>query len=147
MNKILVIGYGNILRSDDGAGYKIAELISQKFPHITTIASHDLKPEYAELLAQHQVVFFIDASIECEELEIEEIKSISSSEIENSHHLKPSQLVYLSKKLFNNIPQKILLAKIPAYNLEFGNEFSTLTQNSINSFIQWFENFQKTIST
>ena len=36
-NKILIIGYGNTLRGDDGVGYKIAEIIEQwNFDNITS---------------------------------------------------------------------------------------------------------------
>ncbi len=143
MTRILVIGFGNTLRNDDGAGYKVAELISKNFLNITTVTSHDLKPEYAELIAHHQVVFFIDASIDCNELVIEEITTIPNSEIQNSHHLNPIQLISLSKKLFRQVPKNIFIVKLPAINLDFGEKLSQPTQKAMESFLNWFEKFQK----
>jgi hydrogenase maturation protease len=46
--KILLIGYGNTLRNDDGVGVRIAEIIAEENrPHVQVIATHQLTPELA----------------------------------------------------------------------------------------------------
>ena len=58
----LVIGYGNTLRSDDGAGQIVAEKIAQwNLPGVRSLAVHQLTPELAEIIAQADAVIFIDA--------------------------------------------------------------------------------------
>ena len=59
--KILIIGYGNTLRGDDGVGYKIAEIIEQwNINNITSLAVHQLTPDLAENIAQADTVIFVD---------------------------------------------------------------------------------------
>ena len=58
----LVIGYGNTLRSDDGAGQRVAEKIGQwELPGVGALAVHQLTPELAENIAQADAVIFVDA--------------------------------------------------------------------------------------
>src|SRR3954471_3504710 len=60
--KVLVIGYGNTLRSDDGVGPHIAiEAAAWGLPRLETIAVPQLTPELAELLASAELLIFVDA--------------------------------------------------------------------------------------
>jgi Ni,Fe-hydrogenase maturation factor len=58
----LVIGYGNDLRGDDGAGPRVAELVrGWRLPGLTAIAVRQLTPELAEPLASAEFALFVDA--------------------------------------------------------------------------------------
>ena len=54
MPRCLVIGFGNALRSDDGAGFKAAVLLEAELssPTVSVIATHQLTPELAEPVAR-----------------------------------------------------------------------------------------------
>ena len=61
MTEILVIGYGNTLRSDDGAGQRVAELVAEwKLPNVRSLPVHQLTPELAEPISQAELVIFVD---------------------------------------------------------------------------------------
>ena len=50
MNRgVLVIGYGNVLRSDDGVGWHVTERLASdaRFASVTVLQRHQLTPELA----------------------------------------------------------------------------------------------------
>jgi hydrogenase maturation protease len=62
--RVLIIGYGNSLRSDDAAGIKVAETIATwQLPHVRSLAVHQLTPELAAELAAVELVIFVDACV------------------------------------------------------------------------------------
>lgn len=61
---ILVVGYGNALRGDDGVGVEVVRrLDSQHLAWIRTEACHQLMPEMVGWVAGADVVVFVDASV------------------------------------------------------------------------------------
>ena len=65
----LVIGYGNELRGDDGAGPSVGRAVaSWHLPGVRTLAVHQLTPELAEDLAQTKRVVFVDAAVHANEV-------------------------------------------------------------------------------
>src|SRR5271166_5569047 len=62
--RILVIGYGNNLRTDDGVGPHVATAVaSWELPGLVSVAVHQLTPELTELLASAELAIFVDALI------------------------------------------------------------------------------------
>jgi hydrogenase maturation protease len=135
----LVIGYGNTLRSDDGAGQIVANQIARwNLPNVRSLAVHQLTPELAEELASTDIVIFVDAVISSEQnLEKIEIKTL---EVDNKylnlgHTENPRSLLYLSKILYKKLPIAYWIL-IPAINFDFGEEISFLTQQGITQTIK-----------
>jgi len=66
--KILVIGYGNLGRLDDGLGPAFAERVQAlDLSGVTVESNYQLNIEDADLIAQFDVVVFADASVNAEE--------------------------------------------------------------------------------
>ena len=62
--EILVVGYGNTLRGDDGVGPMLAETVAEQgWPDVRGIALPQLAPELAESLAVARAAIFIDARL------------------------------------------------------------------------------------
>jgi hydrogenase maturation protease len=60
----LVIGYGNLLRRDDGAGPRAAEQVAAWHrPGVRVLFVHQLTPEIAEDLAASERAIFLDARL------------------------------------------------------------------------------------
>jgi len=58
---VLVIGYGNPLRCDDGVGQQIAKAVATwGIPNVEAIAVHQLTPELAEKLVTVDLAIFVD---------------------------------------------------------------------------------------
>jgi hypothetical protein len=61
---ILVIGYGNPGRHDDGLGPAFAELVEKlDLDHVTVEAGYQLTVEDAAIISEHDVVVFVDAAM------------------------------------------------------------------------------------
>jgi hydrogenase maturation protease len=59
---ILVVGYGNELRGDDGIGPRVAaEIAARALPGVRVLALRQLTPELAGPLAKARLAVFIDA--------------------------------------------------------------------------------------
>ena len=72
MVKSLVIGYGNSLRSDDGIGVRVAEIVADWYlPEVRSLCLPQLTPELAADLAKVDLVIFVDA---CQTLDSDTVK-------------------------------------------------------------------------
>src|SRR5436305_6487673 len=90
----LIIGIGNPLRSDDGLGWAVAELLSQDCDtcwHIHT--AYQLTPEFAEWMAAIDLVVMIDASHEGEpgELRIRPLSLFAQPGPVGTHYTTPEE--------------------------------------------------------
>jgi hydrogenase maturation protease len=106
-SKILIIAYGNPLRCDDGIAWRAAEQLTLKLPSVAeTICVHQLTPELAEKLSEHDVVAFLDAAREGEPGSVA-CKLISATPVDVHlwHHLTPENLLALSKELYGAAPR------------------------------------------
>lgn len=129
---ILIIGYGNNLRSDDGVGRYLAEIIDQQeLPFVKTLSVHQLTPELVLEITEAQAVIFIDAIASLtDEITLQSLDP-SQDKTRLGHTSNPEQLLSLCKNLYHKCPSAWLLT-IPTNNFEFGEMFSDLTQNAIS---------------
>jgi hydrogenase maturation protease len=129
---ILVIGYGNSLRCDDGVGPYLAETIAQKaWPGVQTLAVHQLTPELAPQIAQATKVIFIDAIANRQRSEvIIEVLEPKDNYSGLDHSGNPSYLLALAKHLYGHCPPSFWVL-IPAQNFEFGEYFSVITTQAM----------------
>jgi hydrogenase maturation protease len=121
---LLVIGYGNELRCDDGVGAKVAAAVAEwNLSGVHALVCHQLTPELAEPISAARCVVFVDASADAEKtVELRKIEPADSAQI-MAHAADPRVLLALGEKLFGGYPKAFLLA-IPAENFAFGEELS-----------------------
>ena len=131
----LVIGYGNTLRSDDGAGQRVAEKIAQwELPEVRSLAVHQLTPELAEDISQADAVIFIDAVATNSENSISvQIQQLQAADGDTSlgHSCNPRSLLSVTQVLYGKVI-KAYWVLIPAVNFDFGEELSSLTRRGID---------------
>jgi len=110
MADVLVIGYGNPLRGDDGVGCVVAEEIAKRIcdpqSKVQVVACHQLNPELAEAIADTRAVIFVDASVDLKpgEVQINAIAPDQFSPAGITHHMKPSALLATASELFGQAP-------------------------------------------
>ena len=62
--ELLVIGYGNTLRGDDGVGPRVAEAVEKlNLPGVRTLVCQQLSPEHADPISRVRKVVFVDAIV------------------------------------------------------------------------------------
>jgi len=122
--ELLVIGYGNTLRRDDGVGPKVAEAVAEMdLPGVRVITRHQLVPELAEPISRARAAVFVDADAKAKgEVELREIEPGDAGQI-LAHATNPSSLLALAKQIFGRSPKAWSLA-IPVEDLGFGDGLS-----------------------
>ncbi len=133
---MLVVGYGNTLRSDDGAGIRAAELIASRHPATDCITVHELHPELADALAGHDVVVFLDASVRVREVTATTLDPSDQSDPTDTHAHSPQSLLNLCWTLYGKKPILCTLIEIPAVILDFGEELSPTTREAVSHAVE-----------
>lgn len=114
MSRIVVLGYGNPLRGDDAIGWLAAQELQSRLQDdtVTVIATHQLNPEHAELVAKAELALFIDASAEVPTGTVRQtvINPADSSARPSNHHLTPETLLACARDLYGAWPKAVLLA-------------------------------------
>jgi len=129
----LVIGYGNTLRGDDGAGPEVARVVAEwGLPGVRALAVHQLTPELAPEVASAARVVFVDASIDPPNGAIELRLLGPKAAVGSLGHISdPQTLLKLAHEVYGGCPDAWLVT-IPANCVEFGEGFSTAAQRGIN---------------
>ncbi len=103
MARVLIIAYGNPMRSDDGVAWRAAAALQGRFSsdEVEIVSIHQLTPELAETIHRCEAVIFVDAANNGPP------GQISSAEIRPlqtqprfSHQLSPDAIVALAHQLF-----------------------------------------------
>jgi hydrogenase maturation protease len=108
--RVLILGYGNALRADDGFGRQAAERLVALVadPDIDIRAIHQLTPELAEPLSRAGRAIFIDAAREGAPGELRQQRIEPAPCGAFTHHLTPSALLVLARDLYGHAPPAVL---------------------------------------
>ena len=138
--KILVIGYGNPGRLDDGLGPAFAEKIrALELPGVAVESNYQLNIEDADLVAQFDVVVFADASVNAgEPFEFQPLEKKDPTVGFSSHSITAGSLLGLAEELFNATPDACTMA-IRGYDFnEFGEWLSAQAQANLDAAVGFF---------
>jgi hydrogenase maturation protease len=133
---LLVIGYGNPLRGDDGVGPRVAEAMAvMNFPGVRTITCTLLTPELADAISQARIAVFVDAAIDKPNgVQLRRLEPHDSSQI-MAHAADPRTMLALARDVFGHSPQSWWLT-IPASKLDFSHELSAETSRGFLEALQ-----------
>jgi hydrogenase maturation protease len=137
--ELLVIGYGNTLRGDDGVGPRVAEAVGNlRLPGVHTLICALLTPELADPISRAGKVIFVDAAVDApEEVQWRRLQPNKSSQL-MAHAADPHTLLALARDVFGRAPEAWWLT-IPAVDLGFHEEFSPKVQRG---FVEAVEKIQ-----
>ncbi len=128
--RILIIGVGNPLRSDDGVGAYVIDTIGQKHtPSVKAVATQQLHLEILEEAVSYEVVVFVDAASQKEDLIFEKVEVSNSTPLVSSHHLSHETFLLLAKKLYHK-NLNLILCSIRGENFDFGEKISPVVLNT-----------------
>jgi hydrogenase maturation protease len=143
MPEILIIGYGNPLRGDDGIGWEAAERLRERIrdERVEIVTSHQLMPEMADPVSRARRVIFIDADCDNKEGEIV-LRSVepdrSTSEL-FSHELTPEVLLGVAGRLYGGCAEGVLIS-VGAGRFECGAEFSEAVRTALPALLEQVQN-------
>jgi hydrogenase maturation protease len=128
----MVIGYGNTLRRDDGAGVAAAEKLSRDSPGANVLALQELHPGLAEDVASCGLVVFLDASVRTSTMSVTRVSPGGSMHGAEGHALSPAGVLAICSGLYGRTPENALLVEIPAFDCGFGETMSARTLRMID---------------
>lgn len=133
MTDVLVIGYGNTLRADDGAGPEVARRVeADALPGVEVRSLPQLTPELALDIARADRVVFVDASVDTAEVEVRRVEPGPPGPHSMSHHGDPATLLTLAGD-DGRVPLSAYVVSIPATNLGLGFELSPTTAAGVDA--------------
>jgi hydrogenase maturation protease len=117
--RVLVLGYGNPGRQDDGLGPAVAAGIDRLgWPNLSAFDNYQLNIEDAVDVADHDVVWFVDAAKDGQSpYAVRELSPASSIEF-TSHLMRPEALLAIARQCYGATPRAFQLA-IRGYQFEF----------------------------
>lgn len=107
---ILVIGYGNPSRQDDGLGPRLVNAIPPDLPGVAVEVRHSLMIEDAAEAANFDKVIFIDAAVTGPEPFRFQQLTPDSAASASSHHLNPGLIIQLAHTIYDSQVAGYLLA-------------------------------------
>ena len=131
--RILVLGYGNPGREDDGLGPAVAAEIERRaLPGVVTGNNYQLVVEDAVDVAEADIVWFVDAArIGCEPFEAKPLAPAQNISV-SSHAVSPEVILTLAQRYYEKTPQAYLMG-IRGYNFEFAEGLSAPAQANLRA--------------
>jgi hydrogenase maturation protease len=126
--QILVYGYGNPGREDDGLGIELVRRLENwskesGLQGIDFDSNYQLNIEDAEIISGKDVVIFVDASIEeIDDFILTEVTAESEATF-TTHTASPGYILQLCAELFGTYP-RVYLLHIKGYQWEFRESIS-----------------------
>ena len=130
---VLVIGYGNTLRNDDGVGPKVADAVAAlNLPGVQTFVCQQLSPEHADPVSQARVVIFVDAAVDApREVQWRRLEPADTSQL-MAHAADPRTMLALARDVFGRAPEAWWLT-IPIEQLGFGEDLSPRARQGLQT--------------
>jgi hydrogenase maturation protease len=126
--QVLVIGMGNPLRQDDGAGPQTIDRLRRLLPDapVNFLTVHQLTPDLAQPVSGSDLTFFIDASAgdKAGRVQIRRIYPAEYAVLRSFHSLTPETLLSMAAILYNQRP-KSFLCTVGGASFTAGHEMTT----------------------
>lgn len=136
MSAWLVVGVGNPMRRDDGLGPWLADRVAAwGLPNVTVRTTHQLTPELAADVAQHDHTLFVDASHTGEPLHLVSICPAAHPG-GLGHALTPGEVMALARDLYGRSPPAWLLP-VTGVDFEYGEGLSAEAEAAGEAALEW----------
>jgi hydrogenase maturation protease len=124
---VLIVGYGNELRSDDGVGPAVAVLLAgdPRLAGADVRSVHQLTPELALDASGASLLVLVDAAADTPAGEVTVWRLDPAGEVHDapgevmSHHVDPAGIVDLARELWGTAPP-VVIVSVGVASLEVG---------------------------
>lgn len=136
---VVIIGYGNTLRGDDGLGWLAAEHLAGTIHpcQAWVITCHQLTVELAEALSKATLAILIDARVGAQPgiIACEEIRPLPDAAPSLHHHMAPESLLACAEAIYGRAPRTVLIT-VTGESFAFGEGLSPAVQAALPSVIK-----------
>lgn len=134
LSSVLVIGYGNELRSDDAAGYLLAMRLADdpRLAHTIVLARRQLTPELALDASRAERLILLDASRQVEpgQVAVRRLQPVRGEPPVWSHNMDPQALIGLAEELYGRAPETYQVS-LGVASLEMGERLSAAVEAAL----------------
>lgn len=143
--KILLLGFGNPARADDGLGPAVADSIEMKnLSDVTVEADYQLTVEDSAQIADYDIVIFADASTNGPEPFSFQLLNARQEGSFSSHSVEPAQVMTLAEKLFGSKAKAFILG-VRGYEFDrFDAGLSRKAKANMEKAVEFIANLLKT---
>ncbi len=131
---VLIIGYGNTLRGDDGLGWIAADSLRARFAdrRVTIMTCQQLTMDLSEALSRASLAILLDAQAGDQPGRIARCEIAPASVTSDSlhHHMPPQALLDYTAALYGRAPRMILLT-IDGLTYDFGTGLSAAVEAAL----------------
>ncbi len=140
--RILVIGYGNPGRADDGLGPALAEGIEAlRLSGVTVESDYQLVIEHAAMAAEHDIVVFADADPRADgPFYLRPLEPCAAGRF-TTHGVAPGEVLHLARSCFNAFPEGYLLGMRAAVLDRFGEGLSGPAREGLDAALRYLPRF------
>ena len=138
--RILVYGYGNPGRQDDGLGPVAADAVAAwKFDAVDTDSNYQLNIEDGALLAEYDKVLFIDASITAPEpYEVYPLEASEDIQF-TTHAISAASVLAIGQDHFD-AHAEVWMIGIRGYSFSFEEEMTPQAQKNLTAALAYIQN-------
>ncbi|WP_313887396.1 hydrogenase maturation protease [Nodosilinea sp. LEGE 07088] len=145
---LLIVGYGNELRGDDGVGPQVAMTVADwHLPSVKSLHVQQLLPELVADMAEADYVIFVDACGKSRTHNVQLDPIVTNKDALAhctvplmNHACEPSGLVALTQVLYGDHPQAWLL-QVPIEHCGLGQALSKTARRGADSALRTIEQF------
>ena len=144
MSGVLLIGYGNPLRGDDGVGWRVARWFEENAddPEFKVLICHQLTPDLADDLSRVRLAVFVDAREDGEPgtIHCEPVRAQADVPSAFSHHVEPSLLLAIAEQAFYSAPRAALFTISGEkfdYSEHLSHRIESLLPEAVSTIQKW----------
>ena len=147
MKPLLIFGYGNPGRGDDGLGPEFLDAVNAlELEEAECQTDMQLQVEHVMDMQGRTLVLFVDADMSCQEpFEFSEITP-EKDDSYTSHAMSPKALLHAYAKVLNEQPPASYLLRIRGEAFELGDELSPSAKSNLEVALQQLRPLYENIS-
>ena len=140
---VLIFGYGNPSRGDDGLGPRAVELLlpGQQQAQFNTVTDYQLQVEHSLDLENRKQVIFVDASVSASTPFTFNPVLPSRDNSYTSHAMTPSALLAVYEQVCGDALPDARLLSIRGYEFELGSPISARAQINLDRAVRFLRKF------
>ena len=140
--RMLILGYGNQSRRDDGVGWFVLEqLAALNLPGVELETSQQLEIEASETISRFNAVIFVDAAIpEAPEAIQRSVVTPNFQSHAVAHYLTPADVLSLCKTLYHREPKAVLFS-IRGRDFNFGTTLTPEVEQAARDVVKQIAEF------
>ena len=145
--KLLIYGYGNPGRQDDGIGARFIEMADEwiakeNLTDISTDCNYQLNIEDSAVVADYDTVIFVDASVveDVQDYKLETIQANNATIEFTMHAVSASYVMDFCQKIYGKTPTAYVL-HVKAYEFDFKEELTPKAEENLKAAFQFLKKF------